>query len=228
MPPIYTLPFNNLFVLRGDTINGGAKMPALLRYLPNLNHTHFAYVGSVYGSGAWAVAEACAALGFQCTLFIAQSNDTPPWLPYIEKAGVNLIWCTPQPVATLHDMVTTTRPDLYNLPLGFDTSDFIHDMAYVVRSSIPTTPPEIWVASLSGVLARSASLAFPDATIHAVSAARRPGDVGGATIHYAPEKFHKPANTPPPYPACPFSCAKIWQFAEKQAVSGAFILNVGY
>lgn len=202
-------------------------MPALLCYLPKLNHTHFGYVGSVYGSGAWAVAVACAELGYRCTLFIAKSDYTPAWLPHIQDTGAHLIWCDPCPVIKLHHRITTDYPSLYNLPLGFDTPQFIEDMADILRPSIGDNPPEIWVPALSGVVARSACLAFPDTIIHAVCAVKHYGDINRARPHMAPEKFHHPALIPPPYPACPFSDAKIWQFAEKQGVSGAFILNVG-
>lgn len=203
-------------------------MPALLRYLPSLNHKHFAYAGTVFGSGAWAVATACAHLGFDCSLFITKSDILPRWLPEIEKTGATLHWCDPLPVATLHEHITTMRPDLYNLPLGFDTPDFIKDMASLMQDILPTLPPELWVPALSGVLARSACLAFPQTPIHAVSPVKYPGDTGRSILHTSPEKFYRASLVPPPYPACPYSCAKVWQFAEQQALSGAYILNVGY
>lgn len=223
---IPVVPYHHLNILRGDLIDGGAKMPALLRYLPKLGSNHFAYVGSVYGSGAWAVAEACARLNYKCTLFIAKSDYTPLWLPNIEKTGAILHWCDPLPVATLHQTVTADYPDLYNLPLGFDTPEFIEDMAGILRESIATPPPELWLPALSGVIARSASRAFPDSQIHVVSAAKNPGNIGQATLHTAPEKYHKPAINPPPYPSCLFSDAKVWQFAEVMAQPNSYILNV--
>lgn len=218
---------NNLNILRGDLIRGGAKTPALLRYLPTLGHTHFAYAGTVFGSGAWAVATACAELRVKCSLFIAQSDYTPAWLGDIPRLGAALHRVAPVPVAQIHDAITQDHPDLYNLPLGFDTPAFISVMTDVMRDVLAGhTPREIWLPALSGVLARSACAAFPDAAVHAVSTARYAGDAGRAIIHMAPEKFHRPALLPPPYPACPFSDAKVWQFAEKTAVSGAFIWNV--
>lgn len=226
MPRLPITKFVNFHVIRGDMLRGGAKMPALLKYLPRLNHTHIAYVGSVYGSGAWAVAEACATLNLQCSLHIAKSDYTPPWLSDLDKTGATLHWHTPSPVEAIHKRITEDHPEIYNIPLGFDTPDFIEDMASVLRDSIPSQPSQIWIPTVSGVLVRSACLAFPEAKIHAVSAARHHGDIGRATVHMAPEKYHKPALNPPPYPACPFSCAKIWQFAEKTAISGAYILNV--
>lgn len=208
-------------------IKGGLKTPALLHTLPRLNHSHFAYVGSVYGAGAWAVAEAASQLGFQSTLFMARSDYTPTWLPQIKMTGADVIWCDPAPVETFHRHVTKEYPELYNLPLGFDNSDFISDMADVLRQSITSPPPEIWLSVVSGVMARATCLAFPTTPIHGVCVAKNHGDIGHAKAYQAPEKFYRPALTPPPYPACPFSDAKLWQFAEKKAVSGAFILNVG-
>lgn len=203
-------------------------MPALLRYLPKLNHSHIGYVGSVYGAGAWAVAEACAALGIKSTLFLSKSEYSPPWLPMALETGAHIIWYDPLPVEQIRTKAITDHPDIYNLPLGFDCPDFIADMAETLRESIPdTNPSEIWVPAMSGVLTRATCMAFLDTQIHAVCAAKHYGDIGRARPHIAPEKFHKPALNPPPYPSCPFSCAKIWQFTEKQAVSGAYILNVG-
>lgn len=216
--------FDNLHVLRGDMVDGGLKTPTLLKYLPKLNHDHFAYVGSVYGSGAWAVATACTALGLQCTLFIAKSDYIPSWLSYIKKADIH--WIDPSPVTQIHQMVTTEYPSLYNLPLGFDTPDFINDMADVLKNNITDPPPEIWLPSVSGVISRAACIAFPDSQIHAVSTAKHHGNIGRAILHRAPEKYYKPAITPPPYPSCPFSDAKTWDFAQKMAISGAYILNV--
>jgi hypothetical protein len=224
---IPVISHENLHIIRGDRIKGGAKMLALLRYLPKLNHNHFAYVGSVFGSGAWAVAEACSTLNLQSTLFMAKSDYTPSWLSHIESTGTNLIWYDPLPVETIHTQVTHDYPDISNLPLGFDSPEFITDMASVLKESIQTPPPEIWLSVVSGVLARAACTAFPKSKINAVCVAKNHGDIGHATPIMVPEKFYRPAATPPPYPACPFSDAKLWQFAEKQAVSGAFILNVG-
>ena len=201
-------------------------MPALLNYLPTLGHTHFAYVGSVYGAGAWAVAAACAELDYECSLFLSEADYTPPWLSELDKTGAHIYWQEPLPVTTIHKNVTTENPHLYNLPLGFDTPEFIQEMSDVLRASVPSAPPEIWVSALSGVMARSACLAFPDSLVHAVSAVKHAGDLGRAQPHPATEKYHKPALCPPPYPSCPFSDAKLWEFARKSAVSGAYILNV--
>jgi len=173
------------------------------------------------------VAEAASQLGFQSTLFMARSDYVPAWLSSIKDTGANLVWCDPLPVQTLHAQMTNHYTDILNLPLGFDSPEFISDMADVLRHSIQSPPPEIWVSVVSGVIARATCAAFPETKIHAVCVAKNHGNIGHAIPHIAPEKFYRPATTPPPYPACPFSDAKLWQFAEKQAVSGAYVLNVG-
>jgi hypothetical protein len=139
------------------------------------------------------------------------------------KKQSNLDYTTTDLFSPLADV----KADICNLPLGFDSPEFISEMANVLKESIQTPPSEIWLSVVSGVLARAARLAFPKTQINAVCVAKNHGDLGHATPFIAPEKFYRPAITQPPYPACPFSDAKVWQFAEKQAVSDAFILNVG-
>lgn len=210
--------------MRGDLIPGGLKTLALLRWLPTLNHTHFAYTGSVYGSGAWAVATVCRELGYDCSLFIARSNYDPAWLKDVKPA--TLYWCEPLPVNDLHQQTHDHYPELYNLPLGFDTPDFIDAMADAMYEILSDTPPEIWIPAVSGVLARAACLAFPDIPIHAVLAARHAGDTGQAIRHEYEGKFHRAPASLPPYPACPFSDAKAWEVAKEMAVPGAVLWNV--
>lgn len=219
---------NDLFILRGDKIRGGLKKLALLEYLPTLNHTHFAYAGTVFGSGGWALATACEELGYKCTLFISKSNHMPDWINDLNSGSCDLIRPDPKPVATIKTDGEAAYPNLHMMPLGFDTPDFINSMAKILKDLIPASPPQIWLSALSGTLARSAGLAFPESEIIAVSPVKHVGDCGRAKILFAPEKFHRKALTAPPYPACPYSCAKIRQFADLQAASGACIINVGY
>lgn len=240
MTSIPLIPHENLSILRGDMVPGGAKMPALLRYLPRVQESsgtqhftphfapHFAYVGTVFGSGGWAVAESCAHLGYDCSLFLANAKHKPDWINRLFHLRTNIYWEKPEPVDMIYARVAKQHPDLSLLPLGFDTPEFISVMADTLRESLPTPPTEIWVPALSGVLARAACAAFPDSPVHAVSAVKHVGDIGRAILHSAPEKFHIPARYPPPYPACPYSDAKLWQFVTKQAIPGAVIINVGY
>jgi hypothetical protein len=216
----------SLTILRGDKIAGGLKKLALLRYLPLLNHHNFAYAGTVFGSGGWAVAHACADLKLDCTLYLSKSTYSPPWLDDVTQTGATINWQDPLPVADIHQTITTQYPHLYNLPLGFDDEKFIVNMASVLAEICPTPSPEIWLPALSGTLARSASMAFPSSIIHAVSAVKHHGDCGRAIIHDAPDKFYHMAKLPPPYPSCPFSCGKVWSVAKELASPKAMIINV--
>lgn len=218
----------DFIILRGDQIRGGLKKLALLEYLPQLPRKEFAYAGTVFGSGGWALATACEELGYKCTLYIAKSKHTPDWINDLNPETCKLIWVNPIPVEQIKTEIETLRPDLYMLPLGFDDLDFIESMTKTLKGLIQNPPPQIWLSALSGTLARAACRAFPETEIIAVSPVKHVGDCGRAKILFAPEKFHQKALTPPPYPACPYSCAKLWQFADLQAHEGAYIINVGY
>ncbi len=217
-----------LTVLRGDKIRGGLKKLALLEYLPQLNHTNFAYAGTVFGSGGWALATACEELGYKCTLYIAKSKHTPDWIADLNPNTCTLVWVEPRPVEHIKSEIEITRPDLYMLPLGFDDPAFIEATAKILKNLLSEQPHQIWLSALSGTLARATCLAFPETEIIVVSPVKHVGDCGHAKIIFAPEKFHHPAQTPPPYPACPYSCAKLWQFVDLHTPNGACIINVGY
>lgn len=216
-------------MVRGDLIAGGTKKLALLDYLPKRGSRHFAYAGTVYGSGGWALAEACAELGYDCNLFIAPAKYKPHWLGSIPQLGASLVWCAPKPVAAIHHDISANHPHLDNLPLGYDDPAFADSLASVVAATLRHHGlSEIWLPSISGVLARAAAQARPETPIHAVSAVKHPGNCGAAATTYcAPEKFHQPARNPPPYPACPFSDAKVWQFAAPMKKAGSIIWNTG-
>ena len=223
-PPITTA--DGLAIVRGDLLEGGTKKLALLDYLPKHKHRHFAYAGTVFGSGGWALAEACAELGYTSTLFIAKNDLKPHWLERIAALGATLVWCDPKPVDQIYHDIAVRYPHLDNLPLGYDDPNFIASLAQVIKSTLKDhTVSDLWLPALSGVLARAAELALPQAHIHAVRAVKHPGDCGEATLYYAPEKFHHPAKEPPPYPSCPYSDAKVWQFVHAQKKAGAHIWN---
>lgn len=217
---------DGLAIVRGDLLEGGTKKLALLDYLPRRRYNQFAYAGTVFGSGGWALAETCAELGYDCTLFIAKNDMKPHWLERIATLGTTIVWCDPKPADHIHHDIADRYPHLDNLPLGYNDPDFITSLSAVIKTTLDNhTVTDLWLPALSGVLARAAGLALPQAHIHAVSAAKHPGDCGRATLYIAPEKFHRPAKEPPPYPSCPYSDAKVWQFVRAQKKAGALIWN---
>lgn len=227
--PLPVLQHNGFHVVRGDLIAGGAKKHALLSYLARQDAGCFAYAGSLLGSGGWAIAEACNDLRRPCLVFAAESAYRPDWLERVRTLDyVTLHLVPPLPLSGLEQAIRQDYPHARLLPAGFDDPLFINDLANVMAATLCGSEPvrRLWVPVVSGVLARAASQAFPDAEIHAVTVAKHHGPIGRAIPHPAPEKFHQPARTPPPWPACPFSDAKLWQFVEKHGVSGDFIWNV--
>ncbi len=226
LPPIKKM--HGFSILRGDLVRGGLKKLVLLDYLAQQNHTHFAYAGTVFGSGGWALATACEELGLKCTLYIARAKHIPDWINDLNPNICELVWCEPKPVEHIKADAKQSHPELCMLPLGFDDPAFINLTAEKLKNLIPHSTEQIWLCALSGTLARAACKAFPHAKIIAVSPVKYVGDCGRAEIIHAPEKFHQPAAKRPPYPACPYSCAKIWQFAELQTSPNACIINVGY
>lgn len=206
-------------VLRDDLLAGGTKRRALVNWLPMLGATSFNYAGTVFGSGGWALAEACRDLGFDCRLYIARSEYRPPWtIKFRDK----IIWCDAIPVSMILDVIPSGNG--LTLPLGFDDPDFKSCLSSVF-SEVEMDVTEIWMACVSGVLVSAAQAAWPDKTVNAVCVARHHGDLGRAVKYSAPEKYHRPAELPPPYPANIFSDAKLWRFARASGLKNALIWN---
>ena len=218
MPPVSIEREGDFWIARDDKIAGGTKRRALIEYLPTLGKKHFIYAGSVYGSGGWAVAEACRDLGYNCTLVIARSKFIPAWINELE---CNLEWRDNQPVEAIY----TSLHGLDGLlPLGFDDCDFITCLSKIF-GQIDCAPAEIWMPCVSGVLVRAALAAWPDKKINAVCSARHHGDIGRAIKYIADQKYHQPALNRPPYPANAFSDAKLWHFVTRFGLKNALVWN---
>lgn len=210
-------------VIRDDKLQGGSKRRALVRWLAELDHDHFSYAGTVFGSGAWALAEACYDLGKHCTIYMARGKYQPIWLGRMNRLPCRIIWTDPLPVLEIEKQAVQNTEAHY-LPIGFDHADFIRHMSAVFQKSLPH-PEQIWLPNVGGTLLKAAIEAWPKADIRAVCAARLTEKLEGITCYQAPEKYHQPARMPPPYPACPFSDGKLWQFARQFAVTNAYIWN---
>jgi len=79
---------------------------------------------------------------------------------------------------------------------------------------------EIWTCSVSGTLTRALQKAFPHKVFKTVCVVK-----SGKGDFTAPEKYHQPAKSPPPFPSCPYTDAKIWQFALEHAADDALLWN---
>lgn len=217
-PDIKIERLDDFWIAREDLLPGGTKRRALLKYLPTLNSNHFIYAGSVYGSGGWALAEACRDLGYSCTLVLSKAHYRPHWLDAIR---CEIEWVDPQPVEMIYNNLQD-RKGL--LPLGYNEPLFMNCLAEVFRG-ITISAPEIWMPCVSGTLIRSAQLAWPDIKMNAVCLAKHHGDLGHAVKYQAEEKYHQSAKLLPPYPANAFSDAKLWQFVSQLAAKNALIWN---
>lgn len=217
-PAFTTTQIDNFTIIRDDVLPGGTKRRALSKWLPQLKPDHFIYAGSVYGSGGWALAEACRDLGFKYTLALSKSDYRPHWLDLIDG---KIIWHDPQPVDQIYQLYADEKG---LLPLGYDDPLFKTCLADVFRET-DIDPSEIWLPCVSGVLLQSAQIAWPDKKINTVCVAKNHGDIGNAIKYQALEKYHQPARNPPPYPANAFSDAKLWQFIQQFALKDALIWN---
>ncbi len=208
-------------VVRDDYTFGGTKYLALKDWVPTLNSRHIIYAGSVFGWGAPAVAAACEKHDLQCSILISTSTYRPVWMDKMEKMRAQLIVTVPTPVEKLIDRANTMGG--YVMPLGFNHPDFISIIAN--RAKEMEQPERAWVPVVSGTLLRALEQAWPETEFHGVCAARKHGYEGSAILHMAPEKFSVPASDPPPYNACPFSDAKVWQFVKTLGKPNDLIWN---
>lgn len=214
-------PFN---IVRDDLIFGGSKKPALEAWLPKLGHENFAYAGSVFGWGAPALSEACAALGLSCVIALSKADYEPTWLERVAATPSTRLECMePAPVADLNCRLASSYPACHVLPPGFEADGF--RAALVRRALLIPAPARAWVPVISGTLLRALEQAWPDTEFHGVCVAKHHGYEGRATLYKAPEKFTQAARTPPPYPSCLFSDAKVWQFALSLGRDGDLIWN---
>lgn len=216
-PPVIET-YDGLQVVRDDLLPGGTKRRALVNWLPSLDTDHFIYAGSVFGSGGWALAEACHDLGLTCTLALSKADYYPHWLDLID-CGIK--WFDPQPVEHIYQSFNNAKG---LLPLGYSDPGFKSCLTDIfVKSGL--TPSSVWMPCVSGVLLQSAQAAWPNTEFNAVCVAKNHGNIGNATKYQTPEKYYQPARNPPPYPANLFSDAKLWPFAQKFAVKDTLIWN---
>lgn len=206
-----------MHIQRDDLIAGGTKRRALDLLIPNMVATDIAYAGTIFGHGALALSLACEAAGKQAHLYLSCNDPTHPMIARIKQTNAVIERCEPLPVEQLFD---AAQGD-YVFPLGFDAPDF-HDAMAVALKSIELPPhSEIWCCAVSGTMATALKTAFPDTVLRIVAVAK-----SAAGEFYAPEKYHQPAQVPPPYPSCPYTDAKVWRFAADHAQHDSLIWNI--
>jgi hypothetical protein len=217
-PPIVE-SFENLFVLRDDLLSGGTKRRGLDILLGSLAAENTFYAGTTMGHGALALAHACTDHGKTAHIYVCGENDHP-MIQKLRAAGAHLHLQPPMPITDLYDVAKVAAKSETVFPPGFDMPEFEEAIAQSLREFNAAPYPEIWTVSVTGTLTGALKRAFPDKIFKTVSVVK-----SGAGDFQAPEKYHQAAKTPPPYPACPYTDAKIWQFAREQAAPGALLWN---
>ena len=213
----------DFYVCRDDLLNGGTKRRALVKYLPKLDSRKFIYAATVFGSGGWALAEACLDLGFDCKIIISDNKYKPHWT---KKFSSQIEWQIPSPIQSLYafSQKLAAESDAIALPLGFNDPAFKNCLTEALKE-INMNPSEIWMPCVSGTLVKAAQSTWPGAKLNAVCVAKHHGDLGAARKYQAMEKYHQPARNPPPFSSNIFSDAKIWSFAHQFALKDALIWN---
>ena len=214
---------DKLHIVRDDLIPGGSKRRGLDLLLAQIHHTDISYAGTIFGHGALALALAGQMQGKRIHLFVSANDPDSPMLARLADANAVIHSRAPTPIAELDGNARdwAHRHGARHLAPAFDEPDFHGAMVLALKEFDAAPYSEIWCASVSGTFARCLKAAFPETLIRAVSVVKN-----SACEFTAPEKYHRPAAYPPPYPACPFTDAKVWQFAKRHAAPGALIWTV--
>lgn len=218
--PIFTVEqHDGLSVLRDDLIEGGTKRRGLSLLLSKMPPQKIYYAGTTMGHGALALTHACRDNHMQAEIFIC-ANESDPMIAKLRTAGARLHFHPPLPVAQLHAMAMTMANGQTVFPPGFDMPAFESALVESLRTFDAAPYSEIWTVSVTGTLTRALKRAFPDKTFKTVSVVK-----SGAGDFAAPEKYHRPAKAPPPYPSCQYTDAKLWQFGQKYAAPDVLLWN---
>ncbi len=206
-------------IQRDDLIVGGTKRRGLDVLLNRTTSNKIFYPGTTMGHGALALAHACEDAGKQAHIFICgQAEDA--MIKKIMKTNAVVNLNRPMPVSALYELAKSQSGESAVFPPGFDMPEFEEAMTTALKDLDLSSYNEIWTCSVTGTLTRALKKAFPDKLFRTVSVVKS-GD-GDFT---APEKYHQKAKNPPPYPSCPYTDAKVWQFATLHAGPRALIWN---
>lgn len=208
---------NSFSVVRDDLVAGGTKRRGLDLLLPEIPDHAIAYAGTIFGHGALALAHACEAIGKQAHLYLSCNDDNHPMIARIRKTNAIIERCEALPVEQLYAEIKGGHV----FPLGFDAPEFHEAMSQALRQITLPDHSEIWCCAVSGTMAKALQAAFPQTRLRTVAVTK---STDGE--FHAPEKYHQSAVSPPPYPSCPYTDAKVWQFVQKHAKPDALIWNI--
>lgn len=171
------------------------------------------------GHGALALTHACAEHGKRAHIFLC-GDDQHPMIQSLHDAGAIVSLEAPMPIESLHTHAVQAAGSATVLPPGFATLAFERAMIEAIRPLDVSPYSEIWTCAVTGTLTKAIKQAFPQKIVRTVSVIK-----SLKADYNAPEKYHQTARVSPPYPACPHTDAKVWQFAREYAAKDALIWN---
>ncbi|PZO83398.1 MAG: hypothetical protein DI626_09085 [Micavibrio aeruginosavorus] len=213
-----------MHVHRDDLLEGGTKRRALGLLLQGVSSRDVFYAGTVMGHGALALAHACREHGKTAHIYIC-GDSGHPMMHKLRHAGALLHVQPPTTTANLHTLCTNDAHGGTVFPPGFDMPEFEGALASACCDIPLPAFSEVWTTAVTGTLTRALQKVWPDKPFKTVKVVKSPCDLGHAEIFTAPEKYHQPARVPPPYPSCPYTDAKLWQFAKDRAAPDSLIWN---
>ena len=223
-------------VLRDDLFfkGAGTKLRTIPSMLNQVKGDEIVYAADIFGHGQLSLAIATNALNKKLTLFLPKpkTNEVPEVhlkttaydnvsVEYSEGKSAQISCYSEAKGYTLKN-----PSNRFLIPIGFNTPlniVMIRDIAL----SLGFIPNEVWALAGSGTMIQGLRLAWPQATINAVSMGHPHTNIIGAdNIYKAPEKPFEKAKFPPPYNSSPYYDAKIWQFVKQYGSEDALIWNV--
>lgn len=216
--PFQITKLNQFNILRDDIIAGGTKRRGLEILLKDVSSVKISYAGTTMGHGALALAHACQNAGKIAEIFLCGQEDDII-VQKIKQTNAIVHLEAPMPIDRLYALAKQECTGVIFSP-GFNMPEF-EKAAVIAFKNLDVVPySEIWTCSVTGTLTRALKTAFPDKIFRTVSVVKSgPGDF------MAPEKYHQVAKAPPTYPSCPYTDAKVWQFAETHGKDDALIWN---
>lgn len=227
--------YQGIRVVREDLLPGGAKM----RFLPYIidQGRELVFGGPFCGGAPYALSEIGKRTKQKVTLFYAARAELHPRQIAARNNGANLKFVRPGYMTNVQAKarVYAEQVDAQFLHLGFDMPDAEEPFLYflrVLRKLLDGSPPEIWCAMGSGMLARCLGKAFPESEIRAVAVGlksrhtkqRFPANV---TVEDSPYDFARETKIEAPFKSCPNYDRKAWEFMTKHRPErGAVFFNV--
>lgn len=232
-PPTVIERHGDVFVVRDDLLRGGSKT-RFVRYLIPASVHEVVYGAPFCGGAPVALAVEGALLNVAVTIFYARRTTWTARQQRVQREGALIMAVDPGYMTVVQSRAReyARDRDAHFLPLGFDLPEAEEPFVASIRASLnEVSPPEIWCATGSGMLARCLGLAMPHATIRAVAvglqsrwkAQRFPSNV---CITPALQPFERKTNATAPFPCCGHYDRKAWAMCVAHAKPGALMWNV--